>query len=49
MANNDQNTSIEKVIDDDDYFVDFSDLTYDEFEKLSYHKNDVDIHNVRYL
>jgi len=48
MANNDQNTSIEKVIDDD-YFVDFSDLTYDEFEKLSYHKNDVDIHNVRYL
>jgi len=46
MANNDQNTSIENVIDDD-YFVDFSDLTYDEFEKLSYHKNDVDIHNVR--
>ena len=46
MTNNDQNTRHD---DDNGYFVDFSDIEYDEYLKLSFHDNRDEIHDQRYV
>jgi len=47
MTSNDQNTR-QKIHDDDNgYFVDFSDIEYDEYLKLSFHDNRDEIHDKR--
>jgi len=49
MTSNDQNTR-QKIDDDDNgYFVDFSDIDYDEYQKLSFHDNRDEIHDKRYV